>query len=1046
MPSRRRTPRPPHPDHPTVPRGEPEAGGAARRDAVRHSVDPGSQELSPAARFAAAKIRATEARTELGAFRETLGFPLDPFQLEACASLEQGRGVLVAAPTGAGKTVVGEFAVHLALNHGSKAFYTTPIKALSNQKYSEFVARYGADKVGLLTGDTAINAEADVVVMTTEVLRNMLYASSPTLHGLEYVVMDEVHYLADKDRGAVWEEVILHLPLSARVVSLSATVSNAEEFGGWLAEVRGATDVVVSEHRPVPLWQHVLVGNRLVDLFAEDVSFDRSADADIAATVNPELVKLSRRAPAPLRSRENEVTASRGNHYRGGKQRGRGRPGPKTREGMGSGRLTAEGAARHRTTSRPQTVATLDEAGLLPAIVFVFSRKGCEAAVSQCVRAGVRLTSRQEQREIEATLEDAARRLPAEDLQVIGYWPWREGLLRGIGSHHAGLVPVFKEAVEYLFARGLVKVVYATETLALGVNMPARSVVLEKLDKFNGETHAPVTPGEYTQLTGRAGRRGIDVEGNAVVTWQQGMDPAAVAGLASRRTYPLNSSFRPTYNMSLNLLSRLGQVKAREVLEQSFAQYQADASVVGLARQLAARRESLAGYAEAMHCHLGDFAEYAELRRRLNLAQKHASRSRTRAKRSAAELSLEALGKGDVVELHGPRNLGHAVVTDISRSLKDPRPTVITLDGKLRRVGPQDLDRPLEVLTTLRIPKHFTGRTPQERQELASSLRHALVDAGPEPVRRTPGFAYDGAPNDQAEAERLERELKSHPCHACPEREHHSRWADRYRKLKAEVDQLQAQINGRTHSIARTFDRVTAVLEAVGYVKGRGEQTRITDAGHTMLRLYGERDLLSALVLSDGLLEHLTPPAMAAAATIFVFQPKRDSDVAPRHWPQGVKQVWDGTVKAWSELEDLEIQHKVDTTPAPDATLVEAMHRWACGEDLARSLEDVDVEAGDFVRWAKQTIDFLGQLAQNPAVSPTVAQTASSASELVRRGVVAASSVVGKGAGPAGPSDVEDPDSEISAAEQTRLEQLAATEGPADPSISAASILEERTE
>src|SRR5689334_24999385 len=216
---------------------------------------------TPAERYAASVQRAARRGPQLTAFADTLDFPLDPFQEEACAAVESGRGVLVAAPTGAGKTIVGEFAVHLALQTGRKAFYTTPIKALSNQKYGDLVRRYGPEAVGLLTGDNTINSEAPVVVMTTEVLRNMLYADSPTLAGLGYVVMDEVHYLADRFRGAVWEEVIIHLPDDVLVVSLSATVSNAEEFGDWLDTVRGDTEVVVSEHRPVPLWQHVMVGS-----------------------------------------------------------------------------------------------------------------------------------------------------------------------------------------------------------------------------------------------------------------------------------------------------------------------------------------------------------------------------------------------------------------------------------------------------------------------------------------------------------------------------------------------------------------------------------------------------------------------------------------------------------------------------------------------------------------------------------------------------------------------------------------------------------------
>src|SRR6478752_5534680 len=296
-------------------------------------------------------------------------FDLDDFQVRACHEVEEGRGVLVAAPTGSGKTIVGEFAVHLAMETGRKCFYTTPIKALSNQKFQDLVKRYGPENVGLLTGDNTINGEAPIVVMTTEVLRNMLYAGSRTLMGLGYVVMDEVHYLADRSRGAVWEEVIIHLPESVSVISLSATVSNAEEFGEWLETVRGDTTVIVEEKRPVPLYQHVMVGKRLLDLFA-------SSDVDAAAgfvkegaPVNDELLKVARDDWASSRIKDRRTP------------RGRSKPGQRQ---VGNGR-------RVWIPSRVDVIDRLDREGLLPAIVFVFSRVGCDAAVTQCLNAGIRL-------------------------------------------------------------------------------------------------------------------------------------------------------------------------------------------------------------------------------------------------------------------------------------------------------------------------------------------------------------------------------------------------------------------------------------------------------------------------------------------------------------------------------------------------------------------------------------------------------------------------------------------------------------------------------
>jgi ATP-dependent RNA helicase HelY len=552
--------------------------------------------LSPAERYAASRLRQDHPAVQ--AFRAGLTFELDPFQIASCVALEDGDGVLVAAPTGAGKTIVAEFAVYLAMSSvRDKVFYTAPMKALSNQKYNELVAVYGPDEVGLLTGDTAVNPRARVVVMTTEVLRNMLYAESPLLTDLTFVVMDEVHYLADRFRGAVWEEVIIHLPQTVRLVSLSATVSNAEEFGDWLQAVRGRTQVIVSEERPVPLEQHVLMRTKLVDLF--DATQSASGGA---YRVNPELIQMSRHGGRTISSRQMQDVGRR--HSKGGSPRAFGMP-------------------------RSELVELLGQQNLLPAIFFIFSRAGCDAAVRQTLRDGVRLTEAWERQEIREIVEERCRTLLDEDLGVLGYWQWVEGLERGVAAHHAGLLPAFKEVVEELFRRKLVKVVFATETLALGINMPARTVVLEKLEKFNGESRVPITPGEYTQLTGRAGRRGIDVEGHSVICWQEGLDPQAVGSLASRRSYPLNSSFKPTYNMAINLIERFGRDRTRELLESSFAQFQADRAVVDLARKVRQQEQSLVGYEKAMQDETGaagDVAEYAAIRREIGDLEKSGAR------------------------------------------------------------------------------------------------------------------------------------------------------------------------------------------------------------------------------------------------------------------------------------------------------------------------------------------------------------------------------------------------------------------------------------
>jgi ATP-dependent RNA helicase HelY len=890
-------------------------------------------------------------------------FALDDFQKRACHVVEEGRGVLVAAPTGSGKTVVGEFAVHLALETGRKCFYTTPIKALSNQKYHDLVARYGPDRVGLLTGDITVNGEAPVVVMTTEVLRNMLYAGSGTLGGLGYVVMDEVHYLADRSRGAVWEEVIIHLPDSVALVSLSATVSNAEEFGEWLETVRGDTDTLVEERRPVPLYQHVLVGKRMLDLFATSDVDAAAGFVKEGAPVNAELLRIARDDFASTRLRDRRTPKGKGPQGRG-----RGRP-------VGNGR-------RVWIPSRVDVLDQLDAAGLLPAIVFIFSRVGCDAAVQQCLRSGIRLTTPDERDEIHAFVEEACADLPDEDRQVLGYHDFLDGLRRGVAAHHAGMLPAFKQCVEQLFVRGLCKAVFATETLALGINMPARTVVLEKLSKWNGETHADITPGEYTQLTGRAGRRGLDVEGHAVVLWQQGMNPSEVAGLASTRTYPLRSSFRPSYNMAVNLVHQVGRLRARELLEMSFAQFQADKAVVGLARQLTKSQDALQGYAESAACDRGDFMEYAALRHRVSELEKGAARARKADRREEVLHSLARLHRGDVIEVPGGKFAGFAVVLDPGTSSDGPRPQVLTAERQARRLSLLDFPTPVTATTRLRLPRGFNPRNPQMRRDLASSLRAATHNLTPPP----PSRHSDPDPvSDDPRVEELRARLRAHPCHDCPDREDHARWAERWFKLDRDAKTLERRVEQRTNTVARQFDRVCDVLVTLGYLA----DDDVTDLGRPLRRIYSELDLVVAEALRTGVLDRLGPSGLAAALSTLVYEARRPEDVVSARVPGGdTRRAIDALELLWRELSEVERQHRLDFLRRPDAGLAWAAYRWCEGDDLSEVLDESDLTAGDFVRWVKQLIDLCGQVA-DAAGDGALRHTARDVVRRIRRGVVA---------------------------------------------------------
>ena len=874
----------------------------------------------------------TEARDLLDAAYD---FTLDPFQVRALDALDAGQSVLVAAPTGSGKTVVAEYAVALALAAAGKVFYTAPIKALSNQKYADLVRRYGTDRVGLLTGDNSVNGSAPIVVMTTEVLRNMIYAESQALDGLRFVVLDEVHYLQDTYRGPVWEEVILHLPTDVRLVCLSATVSNTEELADWITTVRGPTAAVIEDRRPVELVNLYCVGDR------------SSPDLHLLPTLvdnrpNPEASRLDAES---LRD-----------------PRIRGRP-----------------RRRFFTPRRVEVVERLWDDDLLPAIFFIFSRAACDDAVDACVAAGLRLANPDERPRIRAIAENHVDALSDEDLDVLGYDRWLAALEQGIASHHAGMVPPFKEAVEACFAQGLVKVVFATETLALGINMPARTVVIEKLSKFTGERHEFLTPGEYTQLTGRAGRRGLDPVGYAVVLWSPFVPFEQVASLASSRAFRLTSAFRPTYNMAANLVQRYAPADAHHLLNLSFAQYQTDRSIVRLETRLDKRRAALEALLIEAKCDRGDVEEYRDL---LDVAD--TARRQVVSPRGQVAEALGRLRPGDVIEIGVGRRGGRAAVLSFANRRDEARLKVITANRRLLTLDAADFDSPPEVLGQVELPVPYAPNNHAFQQQVARRLQQARL-RGPE--RSRPPRA------GTAERSRAVAQAEAHPVARCSDRDRHLRALAQARRAQAEVDDLERRVKGETGSLARHFDRVLRVLEAWGYLDGWA----LTEKGNRLAHLYHECDLLIAESLDTGLLDDLDPASMAGLVSVFTYEHRSSTPPPPPWFPSGKTRERYGEIERLArELNTDEHEAALSQTRLPDPGFVALAHAWAAGGELDGVLEDEDLSGGDFVRNMKQLIDLLRQVG-DAAPNDTTRSAANQAAERCFRGVIAASSVVGTG-------------------------------------------------
>jgi superfamily II RNA helicase len=856
-------------------------------------------------------------------FRAKYPFPLDDFQVEACRAIAAGSSVIVSAPTGAGKTLVAEFAIHLGLERGRRIAYTTPLKALSNQKFADFTRAFGEDVVGILTGDVKVNPDGRVLVMTTEILRNMLYGGG--LDELGWIVLDECHYMGDEGRGTVWEEIIVNAPPDVPLVALSATVANVAEIADWISLVHRPIVPIYHPHRPVPL------SYALADLAGEIHDFDKV-----------------RRGQARVVGDERRETDDRGRWF------------------------------TRRNVDPTVLIEQLEARGWLPAIYFIFSRAGCERAMDDVLVDRRGLLTREQQREVDAAIGEALRESPTMGDSEVNQTIFR-ALGLGAGVHHAGILPSLKRLIERLFERGLCKVVFATETMSLGIHMPARAVVLQGTTKRTERGFRSLRHNELTQIAGRAGRRGIDTEGKCVIALDARDGVEDIVRVVDGSPEPIESQFRLGYGSVALLLGTGASPEAlRRRVEASFGQYQNLKRIREMEHDLR-RLETALQEARSFAAPCGDFSRigrYRTLRAEVEARRRAAGRGGRRGEKSVIEAEA---GRLAVVRRSGAPSL--AVILGL-HTIRGRRVLVDALlpHGAVVRLKAGAIKQLLWATPPLTIPR--------DRGRDGRGLRHLAEQLDALDVREL---------LERERAQRPETSLGAIECHQCP-------WGSTVRCDQAwrEVERLDERVEQRRRALEtvrgaywQEFLRVVEVLEQFEAVRAG----RLESKGRLVASLRHDNELLVTEVLHRGILADLTLAEAAAVCSAF-------SEEARSGEPQIARGFLRSHPKLRRKLEQIggvadmvaeaQRQRRLDMPVNVHPGFMPAVFRWASGEEDWATIvrQAFGGHEGDLIRAMRRLIDLLRQLAESAEIPVATARLLGQAARVIDRGIVLESALI----------------------------------------------------